>query len=335
MSRPESYQESGLVLVFRENIERFIQPFDHKGPIYLYLGVMPLLALPWFPVFLGAIITSAKNWKKLDEKTRWLIQASAIIFVFFTLSGSRRNSYILPILPFCMLLTAVFLVEFPKEIVGRHRQRGLLIQKQILVVAAILEAVLGPLVVWILMNKRDWELPSLLGWSCLIIGFAALLTGILTNKIICKMFQDSQLSTIWVSISMAVVLMGGFYAWQYNILEFNRSERLFALQIKPVVESYPHDRVAFYHAYGDKMLFYMQWNPPVTLLTNENELRAFLENDKPGIIISQNRYIVGIVASMLPAEPTYAETCHKWENPVRKYKARLVNQDNAQIEKET
>lgn len=328
LSRPESYQESGLILVFRENFERFVQPFDHKGPIYLYLGVVPLLALPWFPVFSGAIITSAKNWKKLDEKTRWLIQAIAIIFVFFTLSGSRRNSYILPILPFCMLLIAVFLVEFPKEIVGRHRERGLLIQKQILVIAAILEAVLGPLVVWILINKRGWELPILLGWSCLIIGFASLMAGALSYKIICIMFQDSQLSTIWVSISMAVVLMGGFFAWQYNILEYNRTERLFALQIKPVVESYPHERVAFYHTYGDKILFYMQWNPPVTLLTNESDLRAFLENDKPGIIISQNRYIVGTVVSMLPAEPTYAETCYKWENPVRKYKALLINQDN-------
>jgi len=76
------------------------------------------------------------------------------------------------------------------------------------------------------------------------------------------------------------------------------------------------------------MLFYMQWNPPVILLTNENDLRAFLEDDKPGIIISQNRYIVGTVASMLPAEPTYAETCNKWESPVRKYIARLINKDN-------
>lgn len=225
----------------------------------------------------------------------------------------------------------MFLLEFPKEIVGRHRERGLLIQKQILVVAAILEAVLGPLIVWILINKWGWELPSLLGWSCLIIGFATLMTGVLTYKFICTMFQDSQLSTIWVSISMAVVLMGGFFTWQCNILGYNRTERLFALQIKPVVESYPHDRVAFYHKYGDKMLFYMQWNPPVILLTNENDLRAFLKNVEPGIIISQNRYIAGTVASMLLVERTYAETCHKWESPIRKYKARLINKDNTQI----
>jgi 4-amino-4-deoxy-L-arabinose transferase-like glycosyltransferase len=327
LSRPESYQESGLILVFRENIQRYIKPWDHKGPIYLYLGVVPLLVLPWFPVFSGAIITSVTNWKKLDEKTRWLIQAIAIIFAFFTFSGSRRNYYILPILPFCMLLMAVFLVEFPKEIVGRHRERGLLIQKQILVVAAVLEAALGPLIVLAFKNKRGWEFPSILGWSCLVIGFATLLTGVLTNKIISKILRDRQLKTIWVSIPMAVVLMGGFYAWQFNILGYSRTERPFALRMKAVAESFPQKRVAFYHGYGDKMLFYMKWDPPVTLLTNEKDLKVFLESSEPGIVISQSRHINGTVASVLPAQPTYTETCYKWQSPDRRYKAWLINQD--------
>lgn len=335
LSRPQSYQESGLLFVFRENIVRFIKPFDHKGPIYLYLGVVPLLTLPWVPILVGALITSIKYWKKLDYNTRWLLQAILIIFVFFTLSGSRRNSYILPLLPFCMLLMAVFLTEFSREIVGKHRQRGLLIQKQALVVTAILEAVLGPLIVWILINKRGWELPSLLGWSCLIVGVATLLTGALFNKIISKVFRDGQSATIWVSISMAVVLMGGFYAWQYNILEYNGTEQSFALQVKPVVESYPHERIAFIHAYGDKVLFYMKLDPPVTLLTDENDLKVFLNSHKPGIIISQKRYISETIVSMLPAQPAYVETCNKWESPGRKYHAWLVNQDNVKTEAKT
>jgi 4-amino-4-deoxy-L-arabinose transferase-like glycosyltransferase len=335
LSRPESYRESGLVLVFRENILRYVQPFDHKGPIYLYLGVVPLLALPWFPIFSGAIITSATNWKKLDEKTHWLIQAIAIIFVFFTLSGSRRNYYILPILPFCILFMAVFLAEFSREIVGRHRERGLLIQKQVLVITAVLEAALGPLIVWILINNMGWELPGLLGISCLIIGIATLLTGILADKVMGGTLQGGQFKTIWVSILMAVVLMGGFFAWQYNILEYTRTERPFALRMKTVVESFPHKRVAFYHGYGDKMLFYMQWGPPVTLLADENALRVFLESGEPGIIISQSRYIAGTVASMLPAQPTYAETCYKWESPGRKYRVWLINQANVHTETET
>ena len=146
------------------------------------------------------------------------------------------------------------------------------------------------------------------------------------------MFRNGKLKTIWVSISMAVVLMGGFFAWQYNILEYTCTKRPFALQIKAVVESYPHERVAFYRRYGDKMLFYMKLNPPVTLLTDENDLRAFLESGEPGIIISQNRYITETIASMLPVEPTYSESSNKWESPYRKYKVWLINQANTQTE---
>ena len=335
LSQPESYRESGLVHVFRENILRYVRPFDHKGPIYLYLGVVPLLVLPWLPIFSGAIITSATNWKKLDEKTRWLIQAIIIIFAFFTLSGSRRNYYILPILPFCMLFMAVFLAEFSREIVGKHRERGLLIQKRVLVITAVLEAALGPLIVWILINNMGWELPSLLGISCLIIGVATLLMGIVADKVIGKTLRDGQFKTIWVSMLMAVILMGGFFAWQYNILEYTRTERPFALQMKAVVASFPQKRVAFYHGYGDKMLFYMQWGPPVTLVADENALKVFLESGEPGIIISQSRYITGTVASMLPGQPTYAETRYKWESPGRKFRAWLINQDNRKNETET
>jgi 4-amino-4-deoxy-L-arabinose transferase-like glycosyltransferase len=334
LSRPESYQESGLVLVFRENIERYVQPFDHKDPIYLYFGVVPLLILPWVPILIGALIASIGNWKKLEYNTRWLLQAIFMIFVFFTLSGSRRNYYILPILPFCMLLMAVFLVEFSQEIVGKHRQRGLLIQKKALFVTALLEAVLGPVIVWILINKMDWELPSILGWSFLILGGAALLIGALTNKLISKMVRAGQFEAIWVPAIMAATLLGGFFVWQYSILDSHRSERPFALQMKEAVQSLPHDRVAFWQKYEDKVLFYMEFNPPVTLLEDENDLSKFLENSEPGVIISQGKFITETVAAMLPEQPTYAEAKYKWEPNSRnqkKFKAWLVNANVSQI----
>ena len=331
LSQPESYQQNGLALVFQENILRYVQPTDHKGPIYLYFGVVPLLVLPWIPILIGALITSVTNWKKLDEKTKWLLQAIAIIFLFFTLSGSRRNYYILPILPFCILLMAVFLAEFTPEIVGKHRNKGLKIQKYVLLIIGVTEAVFGPLIIWFLINKKGWELPSHLYWSCLIIGIGIVLTGILADKIIGKILQDNQSRVIWASIIMAGIFLGGFFAWQFNILESNRTQQPFALKMKKVVEAFPHERVAFYHRPEDKVLFYMDWNLPVTILKNENELRSFLEIDKPGIVISQDRYITGKVAAMLPPKAIYNEVSYKWESPNKKLKAWLINQDNMQI----
>jgi len=330
LSRPESYQQNGLALVFQENIVRYVRPFDHKSPIYIYLGAVPLLTLPWAPILIGALVVSINGWKKLDGNTRWLIQAILMIFAFFTLSGSRRVYYILPILPFCMLLMGVFLAEFSQEVVGAHRDRGLRLQKQALIATAALELIVGPVAVWFLVSKKGWEMPSLLGWSFLIIGLTGLLTGAVAYKGSRRMLPAGPLQTIWALILMAGVLEGGFFAWQYNILDSCRTERPFALRMKTIVRSFPHDRVAFVHRCEDKVLFYMKWDPPITVLKDENALRVFLESEKPGIIVSQGRYISETAASMLPSQPAYSETCYKWELAKRqqnKLKAWVINAD--------
>jgi 4-amino-4-deoxy-L-arabinose transferase-like glycosyltransferase len=339
-----------LIKVFQENITRYYKPYDHKGPVYLYLGVVPLLTAPWIPFFFGAIIGSIKSWKKLGYNTRWLITSIVLIFVFFTISGSRRNYYILPILPFCMLLIAIYLTK--SDIFVKNLMQDLKNQKYTLLVIAILEMIFGPLVTLILIYKYNWELPGLLGWSFLIIGAAALLPLIIARYVSRASIRPSspkssprmhgqdahatsRLQPIWVQIMTAGILLGGFFAWQYNILDMTRTEQPFALQMKTLAQSFAHERVAFWKMKPDKQLFYMNWDLPVTMLDDEKELQKFLDNDKPGIIITQGRRITETVASMLPENPAYTEENRAWETPhmiyQNKFKAWIINPDNKQI----
>ncbi|HSW69495.1 MAG TPA: glycosyltransferase family 39 protein [Gammaproteobacteria bacterium] len=100
------YGENGLMLVYRENILRYFQPFDHKDPIYSYLIYLPLYLLPWTVFFLPALFSLKSRWKKMSSQSRWMVWSVVLLFLFFTLSGSRRNYYILPVVPFAILLTA-------------------------------------------------------------------------------------------------------------------------------------------------------------------------------------------------------------------------------------
>jgi 4-amino-4-deoxy-L-arabinose transferase-like glycosyltransferase len=325
-TRPGSYGESGLFMVFQENIIRYIKPFDHKGPIYLYLGVVPLLTLPWVPIFIGALITTVPNWKKLDENARWLLMAVGLIFAFYTLSGSRRNYYILPILPFCMLLSAVFLVELSQEIVRKHRQRGKEMLRQLLIIAAIVEAVLGPMIVWYLITQKSWELPVWFAWSSMIIGVATLLVAVYGGRLISKIYHDEQLQPVVVSILASAILLGGFFSWQFNLIESLRTESKFAKEVKPVAETFPHENVAFFHRPEDKTIFYMKWNPPVTTLEDANELKVFLENKKNVMIIGQKRYVDETALALLPPKPTYEEASFKWEDPHKKLRAWVIKE---------
>lgn len=95
--------QSGLTEVFRENILRFFEPFDHKDPLYTYFIYLPVYLLPWTFFFFPAL------WhvcQKPSPAVKQLLIANVSLFLFLTFSGSRRSYYILPMIPFALLLTA-------------------------------------------------------------------------------------------------------------------------------------------------------------------------------------------------------------------------------------
>ncbi|MCK6188537.1 MULTISPECIES: glycosyltransferase family 39 protein [unclassified Pseudomonas] len=106
-----TYGASGLALVFRENVVRFFDPFDHMGPIYTYLIYLPAYTLPWTPCWLLGLWLAVRNWRHTPPNVRWLVAGLGLLFVFFTASGSRRSYYVLPLVPFAQLLAAWWLSE--------------------------------------------------------------------------------------------------------------------------------------------------------------------------------------------------------------------------------
>ena len=88
----------GLFMVLRENVLRFVEPFDHEGPIYLYAYTIFVLTAPWC-LFLPAALVHAHSSKPPGQSDRFVLAYFWATFIFFTLSGSRRDYYLLPILP--------------------------------------------------------------------------------------------------------------------------------------------------------------------------------------------------------------------------------------------
>lgn len=102
----EHYTQDGLYLVYRENILRYFKPFDHKDPIYTYFIFLPIYLLPWTLFFIPALLSLPKRWRSLEWNSKWMIWALFVLFTFFTASGSRRSYYVLPIIPYAILVTA-------------------------------------------------------------------------------------------------------------------------------------------------------------------------------------------------------------------------------------
>lgn len=106
-----TYGQSGLALVLRENVVRFFQPFDNLGPVYTYLIYLPVYTLPWAPFWLVGLWAAVRQWRHLEPNARWLVWALLLLFVFFTASGSRRSYYVLPLVPFALLLAAWWVTQ--------------------------------------------------------------------------------------------------------------------------------------------------------------------------------------------------------------------------------
>ncbi len=120
----DDYNQNGLYQVYRENIMRYFHPFDHKGPIYTYFLYLPIYLFPWVFFFIPALVALRQRWKLLPYHTKWMVWATLGVFIFFTLSGSRRSYYILPLIPYAILLTAEWILSGPNSVQKRNIWAG-------------------------------------------------------------------------------------------------------------------------------------------------------------------------------------------------------------------
>jgi 4-amino-4-deoxy-L-arabinose transferase-like glycosyltransferase len=119
----------GLAMVYRENVRRFFNPVNHRGPIYLYAYVIFALLAPWSVLLPAALIGGRLTGGNITSAAnRFSLSYFWATFLFFTLSSSRRSYYLLPILPAAALLVANVLAtrkpERPEDDDSEHRPSG-------------------------------------------------------------------------------------------------------------------------------------------------------------------------------------------------------------------
>jgi 4-amino-4-deoxy-L-arabinose transferase-like glycosyltransferase len=327
------YQASGLALVFQENIQRFFQPFDHKGPFYCYFYYLPMLFMPWTPLFLAACAGMARGWKGLDSRTRWLIKAALLVFLFFTASGSRRSYYILPILPLCALWTAVFLrtdsVLLSALVI--FKRWGLRIQAGLLAVLAFIY-IASPVIWPVLMDRIGFVASQGLKVATLVCGLSVF--GLLALSLQRSGLLSAVLGTARPAaplVAAVAVFMGIFFCWQVKALEIYRTERPFSLELKKRLVGVNPEQVAFFRKVSPNVLFYLDFSRPVQLVSDQEAVRRFIESESTNVLISRRNYLAELMP-ILPADlikrPDLAEKVQPWE---RKGSGKLVAWDLSRL----
>jgi 4-amino-4-deoxy-L-arabinose transferase-like glycosyltransferase len=98
------------VFIVEHNFKRYLTPeFQHIQPFWYYGPIVLLGLLPWTIIFVGAI----KDGRCLFKDSRWALSPSLFFacaaiwpVLFFSLSKSKLPGYILPAIPFFVLILA-------------------------------------------------------------------------------------------------------------------------------------------------------------------------------------------------------------------------------------
>lgn len=111
-------------ILFGQTANRYLQPTHHLHPPWYYLGVIATLWLPAALALPFALPHWWRGWRRGHRPARvWLPLAFATLLVaFFSMSGGKRDVYILPALPMFVLAIAPLL---PALLRRRVLQRAL------------------------------------------------------------------------------------------------------------------------------------------------------------------------------------------------------------------
>jgi 4-amino-4-deoxy-L-arabinose transferase-like glycosyltransferase len=161
LSAGRTGSEKGLAMVWRENVVRFFHPFDHRGPIYLYAYVIFALMAPWSALLPAALVEAHERRRSgadFVRGDRFALVWFWATFIFFTLSGSRRSYYILPMLPPAAILVAR-LVSGAAELRSRWAHALMVAGYAIVAVAAVLSIGILLPASWVLRGTQFSNLP--------------------------------------------------------------------------------------------------------------------------------------------------------------------------------
>jgi 4-amino-4-deoxy-L-arabinose transferase-like glycosyltransferase len=306
ISQEMMHSDAGLYMVFRENVIRFFHPFDHRGPIYIYFYVTFALMAPWSLMLPAALVhTHYRRHIGLQDHARadrFVLVFFWSTFIFFTLSGSRRSYYILPILPAGAILVARLLaVESLSELSAWTRR---LFTAGYSLFAVIV--VFG----FVVMLPPSWILPSPLAKlpdapDRLLFGiFWALSAGSVIYAIATmrpgRVALSMALSAYLAMVYIFLVVLPAADAW--------RPEKPFAAVVVKRFGRNPPG-LAFYKT--QESLFYIDPPRPVPEFLREKDLIRAIRAGKVKWIIVRRKDLATVG---VPTRISVAEQSYPWES---------------------
>ena len=110
-------------LLYRQNFERFVAPWDHQTPWWYFLREFWIDMAPWsfFVPLSVALPARDESARRLDRLAwTWIV----VVIVFFSLSASKRSPYIMSVAPAAAILVSGLAERWMRGHLGSLRLRA-------------------------------------------------------------------------------------------------------------------------------------------------------------------------------------------------------------------
>ncbi len=164
-------------LLFHQTLDRAVDAFHHKEPIWFYCGAIWWSMAPWSLLVIGTLVGSFFMNRRMSSLEKFFTTIISVTFIMLSAFSSKIAIYLLPIFPFAIYLTVLILPQFreqkwPKVAIsipaiiylpavagvvyaGFTTELVPLLHNYWLVVAALILSLVGMITLWSLWRNND------------------------------------------------------------------------------------------------------------------------------------------------------------------------------------
>lgn len=269
--------------IYLHHLRRYIAGAGHRQPVYYYLTTLPADFLPWTIFAIPALIARRPLRQILkDVPSQLCLCWFLAILAFFTISDTKRDLYLLPLLPTVALLVACYINSLATQRSADGASCRWITASFFALLA--LGAFLVPVAAWRL--RPDAVLPLLPASLVLAVSGASAAVYLIRREV------DKAIIVIVALMTLSMVTAA---LWVFPYLETYKSPRPFAREIARLVPP-----TALLYIFADTMHdfnFYVE-REAIPVLSSPSAVERLLTGVQPGFLLVRERDLAEL--PMLP-----------------------------------
>ncbi len=269
--------------IYVHHFQRYTAGVGHRQPFYYYFTTLPVDFLPW-TIFVIPAFFSYRPYRSLlsDPAKLFSVLWFSVVFLFFTASDTKRDLYLMPLLP----TVALFAAHYIDDLAAGRLAQGVLYRFVSLFFFGLiaLAGLLLPLAAWLLRRDTFWiSLPVA----------AALAAGGAFTIIFLKQKQPSRV--VAATTLMMVLSVLSAVTWIFPYIEPFKSRRFFSMEVRRIV---PESAVLYIYADNMNDFNYYTEREAIPVLRSRAAVEKLLTSGAGAYMLIKSRDLkrLGLIA---------------------------------------